>query len=211
MFYAKYTGINNNAPALFGILKGELTRHVASTIDALQDELRYAISKEFGSGETWTKVVLYEKLLHIVALLSGRVFVGRPVSRNEDWINSSISYTVDCIAASENVPKYSALVRYFGMPFTREIRKIKEHRTKSAELLKPVIEKCIERSKEGKGGAVGGEDEEFDDEQGTFVGWILKHTEPKKRKDPLALAQNQLSCEYILSCSELPSYIHLTK
>lgn len=211
MFYAKYTGFSNNSSAIVSVVKGDLTRHLASTVDALQDEMRYALSKEFGPGETWTKVVLYQKLLRVVALLSGRVFVGRPVSRNEDWINSSISYTVDCVAASASVPKYSAWVRYFGMRFTPEIRKINEHRTKSAELLRPIVEKCIGQFKEGKGGAIGGEDKEFDDEQGTFVSWILKYTEPKKREDPLVLAQSQLSCEYILSLSELLPYIHLTK
>lgn len=194
MFHAKYTRIGNNSPALIKAVKIDLTRHVASTLDALQDETRYALDRELGTCEDWTKVVLYQKLLRIVALLSGRIFVGRPLSRSEDWINSSIRYTVDCVAAKERVIDYPAWIRYFVVPFLPEIRRVNEHRIKGAKLLKPIVDRCITRFREGKV-AEGDEEDEFDDQQGSFVSWVMKWTDVKNRENPSTLAENQLTCK----------------
>ncbi|ESZ92637.1 hypothetical protein SBOR_6971 [Sclerotinia borealis F-4128] len=195
MFHGKYTGIGNDSPAIIKTVKTDLTRHVASTVDALQDEMRYALDKEFGTCEDWTKVVLYEKLLKVVALLSGRVFVGRPLSRSEAWVKSSIQFTMDCVMASESVDKYPAWVRYFAVSFLPEIRRVTQHKAEAADLLRPVIEGCIRRFKEGKGAESQGGDE-FDDEQGTFVSWIMKWTDEKNRENPFVLAENQLNLSF---------------
>ncbi|KAI9641427.1 hypothetical protein NHQ30_010234 [Ciborinia camelliae] len=195
MFHGKYTGIGNDSPAIIQTVKMDLTRHVASTVDALQDEMRYALDKEFGTCENWTRVILYEKLLKVVALLSGRIFVGRPLSRSEEWIESSIRYTLDCVQAKDSVVKYPAWVRYFAAPFLPEIRRLKEHKNEAAELLRPVIEGCIRRFKEGKG--VGGEKgDKFDDDQGTFVSWVMKWTDEKNKENPYVLAENQLNLSF---------------
>lgn len=81
----KYSHIGDQGPEVLKAVKFDLTRHIASTLDALQDEIVYALDKEFGSGEDWTSISLYEKMTRIVSLLSGRVFVGRPLSREEEW------------------------------------------------------------------------------------------------------------------------------
>ncbi|KAB8291536.1 hypothetical protein EYC80_006337 [Monilinia laxa] len=195
MFHAKYTGMGNDSPAMIKAVKLDLTRHVASTMDALQDEMRYALDQELGTCEDWTKVVLYQKLLRIVALLSGRIFVGRPLSRSEHWITSSIRYTVDCVAAKERVIKYPAWIRYLAVPFLPEIRRVNEHKVKGAKLLKPIVDRCITLFREGKV-VEGDEGEEFDDQQGSFVSWVMKWTDAKNREDPLVLAQNQLTLSF---------------
>ncbi|KAJ8068048.1 hypothetical protein OCU04_003624 [Sclerotinia nivalis] len=195
IFLAKHTGIGEDSPAITKVVKTDLTRHVASTVDALQDEMRYALDKEFGTCESWTKVVLMEKVLKMVALLSGRVFVGRPLSRTEAWINTSIDYTADCVKAKDEVAKFPAFLRYFAVPFLPEIRKVKQHKTKAAELLRPVIEGCMRRFKEGKGAGKESGDE-FDDDQGTFISWVLKWTDEKNRENPFVLAKNQLGLSF---------------
>jgi hypothetical protein len=35
-----------------------------------------------------------------------------------------------------------------------------------------------------------------DDEQGTFISWILKHTAQREREDPEKLAAAQMSCQF---------------
>ncbi|KAA8563977.1 hypothetical protein EYC84_011978 [Monilinia fructicola] len=96
MFHAKYTRIGNNSPALIKAVKIDLTRHVASTLDALQDETRYALDRELG---TW----------------------------------------------------------------------------KVAE---------------------GDEEDEFDDQQGSFVSWVMKWTDVKNRENPSTLAENQVTLSF---------------
>jgi hypothetical protein len=189
MFLGRYTGIGHDSPALIKAVKGDLTRHIASTLKALQDEMRYGLDKEFGLCEDWTSVNLYSKLLRIVALLSGRVFVGRPLSRNEEWIDISIKYTLDCSDSRTGILKYPGWLRPFVAPFIPEVRKLKEHREAGKRLLKPLMEVCMQRFKEGKIEI----DEEFDDQQGTFVNWMMKYMDEKTKGDADVLAAQQLT------------------
>jgi len=117
MFHYKYTGIGDERPGLLSTIKIDLTRNIASTLDALQEEIRFAFTKELGSCEDWTAHKFYPKLTRIVALLSGRVFVGRPLSRDADWIDSSIQYTIDCDGARKAAEKYPSYLRPFIVPF----------------------------------------------------------------------------------------------
>lgn len=196
IFLTAHTKFGKDAPAVVKTIKTDLTRHVASTTGPLQDELHYALDTEFGGTcESWTKVVLLQKVLRIVALISGRVFVGRPLSRNEEWLQTSINYTADCIKAKNAVVQWPAWTRYFVAPFLPEIQKVQAHTNKAAQLLKPVINGCIRRFREGKG--LGGESgDEFEDDQGAFVSWMMKHTSPELRENPYNLAVNQLTLSF---------------
>lgn len=75
MFAGEHTGIGVAPPETIQAVKVDLTRHIASTLDDLQDEVVYGFDKEFGSCDDWTAFPLYSKILRIVALLSSRVFV----------------------------------------------------------------------------------------------------------------------------------------
>jgi hypothetical protein len=119
---ARYTGIGKDRPEALMAAKVDLTRHIASTMDGLQDEIRYAFNKELGPCEDWTPVVLYGTMTRIVALLSGRVFVGRPLSRSDEWINASINYTMDAVKAREAIAKWPIYLRNFVAPFLPEIK-----------------------------------------------------------------------------------------
>ncbi|TEY44948.1 hypothetical protein BOTCAL_0340g00150 [Botryotinia calthae] len=195
MFLTVHSEINKDAETIVKAVKAGLTRHAASTVPALQDEMHYALDTEFGTGESWTKVVLYEKILRIVALVSGRVFVGRPLSRNEEWLQNTIQYTIDCIRVKDAAAEWPTWTRYFVAPFLPEFKEVRANTAKTSELMRPLIDGCIQRFKEGKG--MGGESgDEFDDDQGTFISWILKHTDPKNREDPHSLAVNQLTLSF---------------
>lgn len=77
-FAGKHTGIGVAPPEAIQTIKIDLTRHIASTLDDLQEEIDYAFDKEFGKCEDWTAFPVYSKVLRVVALLSGRVFVRLP-------------------------------------------------------------------------------------------------------------------------------------
>jgi hypothetical protein len=75
MFAGEHTGIGIAPPETIQTIKVDLTRHIASTLDDLQEEIVYGFDKEFGKCEEWTAFPLYSKVLRVVALLSSRVFV----------------------------------------------------------------------------------------------------------------------------------------
>ncbi|CAD6444951.1 574f7162-9d91-4dd4-b04b-ccc169e0b55a [Sclerotinia trifoliorum] len=194
IFFGKQTGLGENTPPLIKAIKTDLNRHVASTVEALQDETRYALD-EFGSCENWTKVTVAERMARLVALLSGRVFVGKPLSRNEEWIKTTLEYTVDAVKARDEVLRYPELIQNLAAPFLPQIRTVKQNKAKAAQLLRPIIEECMRKFKEGKMGDKESTDE-FDDNQGTFISWLLKWTDEKNREDPFMLADSQMTLSF---------------
>lgn len=194
-FTNKVTNIVDDSPKLLSSIKIDLTRHLASVLDGLQDEIRYAVDSELGPCEDWTSQPVYSKLTRIVALLSGRVFVGRPLSRNEEWLEATINYTSACIQAINACKRYHPLLRNIVGPFLREVKNLKAYRRNGAELLKPLLAEVLDKE------TYAGEKLEpdagvFDDEQGTFCSWMLKYMDPNQRSNSLHLATAQMACEF---------------
>lgn len=198
LFTNKVTNIIDDSPEMLSSIKIDLTRHLASVLDGLQDESRYAVNSELGPCEDWTSQPVYSKLTRIVALLSGRVFVGRPLSRNEEWLEATINYTLACIQASDACKRYHPLLRHIVGPFLKEVKNLKAYRRNGAELLKPLLAELLDKEthageKLRPGGGV------FDDEQGTFCSWMLKYMDPSQRSNSLHLATAQMTCEFLRS------------
>lgn len=101
--------------------------------------MRYAVEEGIGDCADWTSVNIFGKLLRIVALASGRIFVGRPLSRDEEWIEMTINYTVDCSKAISDAQKYSSWQRPFRTPFLPSIREAADYRRRVAQKLRPQL------------------------------------------------------------------------
>lgn len=188
MMTCKVTRIGEESHEMISAVKIDLTRHLAGVLDGLQDETRYAINSEFGPCEDWTPIPVYLKLTQIVALLSGRVFVGRPLSRDEAWLKATINYTWACIQASDACKRYNPYIRNIVGPYLKEVKNLNKHRQDGAALLQPLLDDLMEREASEKPGLGG-----FDDQQGTFCSWVLKYTDEKKRTNVLTLAEAQMS------------------
>lgn len=201
MMSCKVTRIGEESHEMISAVKIDLTRHLASVLDGLQDETRYAINSEFGPCEDWTPIPVYFKLTRIVALLSGRVFVGRPLSRDEAWLKATINYTWACIQASDACKRYNPYIRNIVGPYLKEVKNLNKHRRDGAALLQPLLDELMEREASEKPGLGG-----FDDQQGTFCSWVLKYTDEKKRTNVLNLAEAQMSREYLGPHTQLSVY-----
>lgn len=183
----KQTDIGGEGPEVHQAVKIDLTRHIASTLNDLQEEIQYGFDKEFGPCEDWTPISLYGKMTRIVALLSGRVFVGRPLSREEEWIQATVMFTFYSIQAKNAINAYPPYLRSIVAPFVLELRNLKKFRKRGAEMLMPILEQQLGKERNEK---IHRDDN--DDEQGTMISWILKHTPENKRSDALVLGNNQM-------------------
>ncbi|KAF7562615.1 hypothetical protein G7046_g1526 [Stylonectria norvegica] len=187
-FFAHYTGIGDSRPEMIKAIRIDLTRHISNTIPELQEETRYAFDKEFGDCKEWTPAPVYFKVLRIVALLNGRIFVGRPLSREEEWVQSTISYTIDCVKARNAIREYPVWKRRFVTNSLPEIKKLTHHRTRGGEMLKPIMDAQLAKpSFQEKL-----HNPETGDEEGNFIEWLLKYTPEHLRNDPENLALNQM-------------------
>lgn len=151
----KYTGLGQNIPPLAGSVKNELTKNINITLALLQDEIQYAVQENVGDLPAWTPVHIFGRLLRIVAIASSRVFVGRPLCRDEDWIQMTVNYTVDASNAVKEVQKIRPILRPFLVPFNKKVRRAADYRRRVAEKLRPELTRMTEAHK-----TLGDEDED---------------------------------------------------
>ncbi|RDW87740.1 hypothetical protein BP5796_03434 [Coleophoma crateriformis] len=188
-FSSNVTKIGYEARDAVHAIKNDLTRHVASILDGLQDEARFAIDQEFGTGSDWTPIPVYMKITRVVALLSGRVFVGRPLSREEEWLNATISYTYNCTRARDALQKYPTFIRPVVGPWLPEVQDLFKQRKRGAELLTPILEEI--RKREARGEKM----DEYEDQQGTFCRWLMKYM-GNEEVTAMKLAENQMGVSF---------------
>lgn len=80
-------------------------------------------------------------------MASGRIFVGKPLCRDEDWIKMTVNYTVDASNATTEVQRINPILRPLLVPFNRRIREAVHYRGMVAEKLRPQMSKMIEAQK----------------------------------------------------------------
>ncbi|KAI0778805.1 cytochrome P450 [Trametes elegans] len=94
-------------PYHIDVIKEKLTRSVPAILPHVIDELTLAVPQHIPANENdWLEVPVMKAMLQIVARASSRVFVGTPLCRNQEYLDLSISFTIDIV-------KDKTLVRFF--------------------------------------------------------------------------------------------------
>lgn len=87
----------------------------------------------------WTPVNINSKLLRIVAIVSGRVFIGPELCHDEAYIDAAINYTLDVMNARRAVRTITPWLRPFKAPFLPEVRRIASREKKVKDFLSPIV------------------------------------------------------------------------
>ncbi|GAB7356604.1 hypothetical protein MBLNU459_g7330t3 [Dothideomycetes sp. NU459] len=151
-FLGKYTGLGVN-DTLVQSVKVDLTKNILQILDELQDEIEYSVNKHIGDCPEWRPIPLYNMLLHLVALLSGRIFVGHPLSRDETWLQATLSYTIDGFVGAEKLWAYPKFLHPVMQYFIPEVRKVHRYLRDGARLLEPIMkdrQKALHEDPEAK-------------------------------------------------------------
>lgn len=128
-----------------------------------------------------------------MAIVSGEIFLGPELSRNEEYMHLSIRYTVDAFTAIFKVKMWRKWLRPIGVYFIPEIKNIEDHRRRVKVFLGPVIKKRRDMMARG--------DELPDD----LLQWTLNKTgkfpEEMRTDDDVAMMQLRLSLAAIHTTS----------
>ncbi|KAF2094280.1 cytochrome P450 [Rhizodiscina lignyota] len=147
---AKYTALPETDAIMLHNIKAELTPKLGALNEKLSKEVDYAVKVELPEAKDWTPVKGYAKLLRIVAMASTRIFLDSDLAHNEEWLETSIGYTVSVANGSRMIKQWRPWLRPFVYRFLPEIRKLHETRATAIRLLKPIIQE--RRESEGKEG-----------------------------------------------------------
>lgn len=124
------------------VLQTKLTPNLGLFIEVIKDELNFALAVELSETNSATAlqpVDMVHVLLRTVARVSGRVFVGLPLCRDEDWLATSIEYTESIfmtIVALRLVPFFLRPILVWLLPSSY---KIHYHLRRAKRLIVPII------------------------------------------------------------------------
>jgi hypothetical protein len=118
--------------------------HLTNDIDhltrALSDELRYGMNIDLPSeGKDWVSVNAFSVLLRLVARSSARVFVGKPLCRDEVWLETSIGFAGEVFLTATDIRPYANFVRPFVAPFLKSRKRLLKRLDVAAEKIVSVM------------------------------------------------------------------------
>lgn len=123
----------------------------ASFADALLARLNPTICNEVDAAlrqgmppcEDWTQVNIYEKLVLLVAKVSGRIFVGPETCQDPEYLDTACSYTLDLMNAVTALKKMRPWLKPFLGSRTPEVIKLRQREKLAEKVLRPLIEERI--------------------------------------------------------------------
>ncbi|KAB5566722.1 hypothetical protein GE09DRAFT_1284464 [Coniochaeta sp. 2T2.1] len=173
LFQGRYTRIGTQGPEVDHAFRSHVAHHLEDILSLLQSEARYALDEELGWPEQWTSVPLHRKLRRIVALLTGRIFVGRPLSRNNEWLKACVDFTEDSERVKNASLKVNRVIRPFVVPFMPEVANAVQNLKRGEKCLEPIVADVMAQAKRN----LVGEKRTLPKpgEKGAFMSWVLDY------------------------------------
>jgi hypothetical protein len=98
-FFAHYPGFDgfraslDNPTLIPSTLRVKLTQSLGLVTNHLVDEATIALHDLYGEGREWNSIAVKQHNLNLIARLSSRVFLGRPICRNKQWLEIAKNHT----------------------------------------------------------------------------------------------------------------------
>ena len=88
----------------------------------------------------WTEVDVVDRITHIVARVSSRMFGGTTLSRNKEWVQSSIDFATDGFIGAQALKKYPEWFKPIAARFIPAIQNTKKHYENAEKAAIPLLE-----------------------------------------------------------------------
>ncbi|KAH8599968.1 putative cytochrome P450 [Bisporella sp. PMI_857] len=157
-------------------IKNDLTKNIGNIMGELQEEIAYAFSENIGECKNWTEIYPHRAIMRMVALVSGRIFAGPALNRNEEYLHSIVHFSIEGFPIIDAMRKYPKFLRPLAQLWVKECQKPIQHIKTMERLLKPVIE---ERQRTGE-------------EPQDMLTWIMNNSPAEKSRNLAWQAQYQL-------------------
>jgi cytochrome P450 len=90
--------------------------------------------------DDYTEVYINQKLVDVVAKVSGRVFVGPELCQHPEYLDLAVNYTLDLMAAVNACKKLRPITKAFFAPRTPEVQQLRKREKQLSDFLHPIVE-----------------------------------------------------------------------
>lgn len=164
-----YSKMGTNSIAAIKALRNDLNRKSA-TIPTLIEETNYAFSTTLQEYNDWTPVKVFPNINRMVAMVSGRIFLGKILSRQEEWVSISTQWSNDVFALLRRTARYPTWIRDYVTPYFSETQKVLEQRKRAKNFLSPSFEEQLHAKRQGLPPP---------DEEESLATWMMKYLTPQ--------------------------------
>ncbi|GJC96681.1 cytochrome P450 [Colletotrichum higginsianum] len=106
---------------------------------SISDEVVESMRLELPQSTDWTEVNINAKLLRIIAMVSGRVFIGSELCRDERYIDASINYTVDLMTAVHVIALVPSFLRPIVATWLPTTKKLYRRIAEAESVFRPIV------------------------------------------------------------------------
>ena len=205
-FFPQYPGFDGMRQGLEDetfmqeVVRIKLTQSLGLVTEDLVDETNASLNSIYASVESeWQTRVLKPDILHLVARLSSRVFLGRELCRNEDWLRITKDYTVDTFVASAILRMIPGPVRPLAFWLIPTCTRLRGEVRDARRLI--MSEVAARQAKAEKAIQAGEKVEKTAD----AIAWMVEVAAKQGRQTDLVAAQLSLSTAAIHTTSETMS------
>jgi hypothetical protein len=114
---------------------------------AISAEVDVALKLHVPPCNEWTEVAIFNKLVDIIARVSGRVFVGEELCQDSEYLDCGSNYTINLMEAVHAIKPIRPWLRPFLVPRLPEIRKLRDMEKRAAKHLEPIVRERVEAAK----------------------------------------------------------------
>ena len=196
----KYSKMGTNSVAAIKALKVDLSRDI-NTISTIEEETIYSLFKVIGICEDWTAVPVYQSINRIIALVSGRIFVGLPLSRTEDWVQIAINWANDVFALLTRTARYPVWLRSIIIPYLSDTKKVTQHRVQAKRFFEPTFTEQIQAKLDGT------LSQYVESRQPTLSTWMLKYV-ADRHMNVESLVRHQLGISWASIHTSTGALVH---
>jgi cytochrome P450 len=117
-----------------------LVRNTPVLLESFTAEVEHAVETTIGRCEgQWTPIRVRHALSRVASLMSGRAFVGLPLSREHDWVEATTRYTQDVSIAYVYLRALPWFIKPFVAPFSGPVKSLLHHRQINMDKLAPLL------------------------------------------------------------------------
>lgn len=181
VFLGEYTYMGTKTEEFDAAMRYDLTRNTPTVLASFNAEVRHALDDSLGSCQSWTSLKPRTAMCRVTSLMSGRAFVGVPLSHDEEWVEATVNYTGNVTKAWLVLRTINRFVRPFVAPFLPEVKALMRMREMTSTKMAPLLEKTARGEGKGKDADIPG---------GDMIRWFQGRYETKA--SPSELARDQL-------------------
>ncbi|TLS20929.1 uncharacterized protein PpBr36_10739 [Pyricularia pennisetigena] len=153
-FFAHYPGFDGFKASLDNpflipqTLRLKLTPSMGLVALHLVDEATDALHEIYGDDPNWRSVAFKQHNLDLIARLSSRVFLGKPICRDRQWLEIAKSHTVHSFLAARDLRAQPFFLRRIMHRFMPHNVAIQRHYTDASRIISTEVERRRRRAEQ---------------------------------------------------------------